>query len=160
MLAIWSPQPNWMPRKPKLMFQMVEKRVACCPVMWPPVQALIDMGNLCRVGVSLTPAPPPRPGELGAQLPSHSRQTQFTVSSPGAAELSPVPFGSGHGPIRPHRPHPGPRAPRREHAAAGDSLPISWKGTPDLRQVGKPEHDREREGSDGPPDHAAGLPER
>jgi hypothetical protein len=24
MFAIWSAQPNWMPRNPKLMFQMVE----------------------------------------------------------------------------------------------------------------------------------------
>jgi hypothetical protein len=28
MLAIWRPQPNWMPRNPKLMFQMVENGVA------------------------------------------------------------------------------------------------------------------------------------
>ena len=25
MLAIWSAQPNWMPRKPKLMFQICQK---------------------------------------------------------------------------------------------------------------------------------------
>src|SRR5712691_58152 len=25
MFAIWSPQPNWMPRKPKLMFQTCQK---------------------------------------------------------------------------------------------------------------------------------------
>src|SRR5713101_3795164 len=25
MFAIWSPQPNWMPRKPKLMFQICQK---------------------------------------------------------------------------------------------------------------------------------------
>ena len=27
MFAIWSAQPNWMPRNPKLMFQIVRNRV-------------------------------------------------------------------------------------------------------------------------------------
>src|SRR5258708_38695736 len=35
MLAIWRAQPNWIPRKPKLMFQIAEKRGGCSP-MWPP----------------------------------------------------------------------------------------------------------------------------
>ena len=42
MLAIWSPQPNWMPRKPKLMFQICQKE------SWGFVERAVAVLMECR----------------------------------------------------------------------------------------------------------------
>src|SRR3990172_4100797 len=54
MLAIWSAQPNWMPRKPKLMFQICQKLrcgFCCAPGLdaegpKPPMKTSLEKENL------------------------------------------------------------------------------------------------------------------
>src|ERR1043166_9000823 len=50
MLAIWSPQPNWMPRKPKLMFQICQKlrRGFCMEALKLRVDKTSSINHLAR----------------------------------------------------------------------------------------------------------------
>jgi hypothetical protein len=85
MFAIWSPQPNWIPRKPKLMFQMVENFVRCSD-MSPRCLTVVEIHQLAEASVMMAgvtcaqreaEAPVPRlpPGKVHPRLVRPSPST-------------------------------------------------------------------------------------
>src|SRR5437870_12763913 len=48
MFASWSPQPNWMPRNPKLMFQICQKASLGLSISDPPFARILPHGIRCR----------------------------------------------------------------------------------------------------------------